>query len=223
MIILDPAADKVDDGKAAVAEPIAVSSVSRSRPGITRISPSEQPSPNEPPPVYTPSSAVSNTSTAMAYPQRIPDTFSKLNPSNFVSIDRKNGSMTGSWLIDPHLVIPVPLRPPLGQDETEQTRRNLNLKTSNGYMDLDISLAPFDPNAKDQKLLPKRLTLAVKSSNGSIKVKLVSQLSYSLPHYRRPLSTSMPHMLPFACRSTFKHSPQMGPSPSTSLDPSRVF
>ena len=80
-----------------------VSSVSRPRPGITHISPSEQSSQDEPPPDYTPSSF----STAVPYPNRIlgPETFSGLNPSNFVSVDRKYRAVIGSWLIDPHLFI----------------------------------------------------------------------------------------------------------------------
>ncbi|KAG6830227.1 hypothetical protein H0H92_001667 [Tricholoma furcatifolium] len=96
---------------------------------------------------------------------------STLRPTNNVSICRKHGSVKGSWLVDPVLRLPSMLLPPLLPDETEESRRNINLQSSNGEVYADITLAPVDWSV-DKKGPKKRTTIYAKASNGSVKLKL---------------------------------------------------
>ncbi|KAJ7121438.1 hypothetical protein C8R44DRAFT_622750, partial [Mycena epipterygia] len=86
-------------------------------------------------------------------------------PTNFLSLSRGNGAIKGTYVIDPRLTIPPFLLPPLASDETESTRRNVHLHTSNGAIDVDL----FVVGANDAK---RRVDVLLKSSNGAITARL---------------------------------------------------
>jgi hypothetical protein len=66
--------------------------------------------------------------------------------------------------------------PPLAADETEATRRNVFLHTSNGSMDVDLFVVGGDTEGDPKQ---KRVNLSLKSSNGSTVARLVSSPSFS--------------------------------------------
>ncbi|KAF7350169.1 hypothetical protein MVEN_01319400 [Mycena venus] len=89
-----------------------------------------------------------------------------VKPTNFVSLSRGNNSIKGTYVIDPCIKIPQPMLPPLAADETEATRRNMHLHTSNGSIDVDLFVVG------DGKYKQK-VNISLKSSNGSIVARLV--------------------------------------------------
>lgn len=94
-----------------------------------------------------------------------------MKPSNYVSISRNNASVRGTWLLDSSLSIPNMFLAPLSPDETEETRKNLYLKSSNGSIDAEITLAPY--TLGDDLSTWKRLTMYTRAMNGPIKILLV--------------------------------------------------
>ncbi|KAJ7895467.1 hypothetical protein B0H14DRAFT_2680552 [Mycena olivaceomarginata] len=95
-----------------------------------------------------------------------------VKPTNFLSLSRGNGSIKGTYVIDPRLKIPAPMLPPLAADETEATRRNVFLHTSNGSMDVDLFVVGGDAEGGRRQNLQKRVNLSLKSSNGSTVARL---------------------------------------------------
>ena len=87
-----------------------------------------------------------------------------------VSVSKMSGSVKGTWVVDPAIIIPAPLLPSLLSGETEQSRRNLYLKTNNGPVAADVTVVSRT-SVKDGR---KRVTLATTTLNGSVKVALVS-------------------------------------------------
>ncbi|KAJ7271158.1 hypothetical protein C8J57DRAFT_1603592 [Mycena rebaudengoi] len=75
-------------------------------------------------------------------------------PTNFLSISRSDGSIKGSYIIDPRI------KPPQA-DETGDAQQNLFLHASNGGIDVDV----FVVGDRDVK---RRVDLFVRSKNGSI-------------------------------------------------------
>ncbi|KAJ6612552.1 hypothetical protein B0H10DRAFT_2052094 [Mycena sp. CBHHK59/15] len=114
---------------------------------------------DDPPPAYF-SPPVSEASTP-APPLTAPTAPDTIKPTNFLSLSRGNGSLKGTYVIDPRIKIPQPMLPPLASDETESTRRNVFMHTSNGSIDVDI----FVVGDGDFK---RKVDMLVKSSNGSI-------------------------------------------------------
>ncbi|KAJ7624308.1 hypothetical protein DFH06DRAFT_1230147 [Mycena polygramma] len=90
---------------------------------------------------------------------------STVKPTNYLSLSRGNGSIKGTYVIDPRVNVPQFLLPPLAADETEATRRNVFLHTSNGSIDVDLFVVG-EATGKE------KVDMLVKSSNGSITVKL---------------------------------------------------
>ncbi|GLB38964.1 hypothetical protein LshimejAT787_0601260 [Lyophyllum shimeji] len=134
--------------------------------------------PDDPPPTYTalsPPGAVGETSA----PPKLPP----VKPSNYISIHRSNGSVKSAWVLDPSLTIPASLLPPLSPEETEETRRNFNLKATNGTIEADISFAPYDYTRESKQATRKRATLYINGSNGSITTKLHTPSAPRLPFY----------------------------------------
>ncbi|KAJ7624837.1 hypothetical protein FB45DRAFT_751627, partial [Roridomyces roridus] len=89
-----------------------------------------------------------------------------VKPTNFLSLSRSNGGLKGTYIIDPHIKIPSSLLAPLAADETEETRRNMSVQTSNGNIDANIYVVGDDAEVKRQ------CTLYLKASNASIVAKL---------------------------------------------------
>lgn len=136
----------------------------------------------DPPPTYTaqsppPPPPVAGASTAA------PKKHHAVKPSNYVSISRHNGSVKDTWVLDPALVIPSSLLPPLSADETEDTRRNMNLKASNGAIEADITIAPFSKSEDSKSPNSRRTTIHAKTSNGGVKVKVHDASTPRLPLY----------------------------------------
>ena len=98
----------------------------------------------------------------------------KVKPTNYLSLTRSNGSLKGTFAIDPSLYIPSSFLPPLVDGETEETRANLRLASKSGSIDADISIVSNDFELADPPKGGRRLvTMDVKSSYGSITTKLV--------------------------------------------------
>ncbi|RDB27605.1 hypothetical protein Hypma_003798 [Hypsizygus marmoreus] len=142
--------------------------------------------PSDPPPTYTsetPPEASGPSSAPLISPQPA------IKRSNYVSISRTNEAVKGTWYLDPALTIPAALLPPLVGDDTEDTRRNFNLQSSNGQIDADITIAPYDPST-DSKKLGRRTTMYARSSNGNIAVKVHDPKSPRRPIYINAYSSN---------------------------------
>ncbi|KAF7343858.1 hypothetical protein MSAN_01967100 [Mycena sanguinolenta] len=120
--------------------------------------------PDDPPPAYadsqkTPAAGPVNDSLA---PIPLPDS---VKPINFLSLSRGNTSIKGKYVIDPRIKIPQCMLPPLSEDETEATRKNVLLHTSNGSIDADV----FVIGDVDFK---QKVHMSVKTSNGAVVVRV---------------------------------------------------
>lgn len=104
-------------------------------------------------------------------PRPLPD----IKPSNFVALSRPNSSVSGKWIIEPALLIPPTLLPPLSRNETEETRRNLSLECHNGSVDAEIFIMPRNDEASRQVQQRNRIFIETSSKNGSVTTKVVSQ------------------------------------------------
>ncbi|KAJ6571394.1 hypothetical protein B0H19DRAFT_988003 [Mycena capillaripes] len=118
--------------------------------------------PDDSPPAYFHSESQVVVSPAEVPPPPIPTTS---KPTNFLSLSRGNESIKGTYVIDPRIKIPQFLLPPLAADETEVTRRNVFLHTSNGSINVDF----FVVGDGDSK---QKVDILLKSSNGSVSAKL---------------------------------------------------
>ncbi|KAJ7624301.1 hypothetical protein DFH06DRAFT_1059151 [Mycena polygramma] len=89
--------------------------------------------PHDPPPAYF---------RGPSHPERtLPAAASDAGkPINFLSLSRPQGSIKGAYFIDPRIQIPQSLLPPFTADETEATRRNVDLHTNHGSIKVDLSL-----------------------------------------------------------------------------------
>ncbi|KAJ6454717.1 hypothetical protein C8R47DRAFT_1166884 [Mycena vitilis] len=100
-----------------------------------------------------------------------------VKPTNYLSLSRGNESIKGTYVIDPRVALPPFLLPPLAPHESEATRRNVFLHTSNGSIDVDLFVVrgavASESGAEGKKEGEgKEVDMLVKSSNGSITVKL---------------------------------------------------
>lgn len=134
---------------------------------------------DDPPPTYTAQSSPAAAGETLVVPMQLPP----VKPSNYVSITRNNGSVKNVWVLDPSLNIPASLLPPLSPEETEETRRNFDLKTFNGAIEADISITPYDYTRDSKQVSRKRTTIYVRSSNGGIMTKLHTPFAPRLPFY----------------------------------------
>jgi len=97
-----------------------------------------------------------------------PCTIPNLRPSNFVSLNRANETIKGSWLIDTSLAIPSSFLPPLS---TEGIRNNLAIESKNGGVDADVYLLPTShSNANTSE--SKFVFIYTQSNNGSVRTRL---------------------------------------------------
>ncbi|KAF8799573.1 hypothetical protein BYT27DRAFT_6859314 [Phlegmacium glaucopus] len=121
---------------------------------------------HDPPPSYHVTGTPTTISSESA-PNNRGSTFPNIKPSNFVSLSRMNGSIKGSWLIDPSLHIPSSFLPPL--PPTAGARRNLFLESKNGTIDADIFMASTSLSKENTT---KYILIHTDSLNGSIKARL---------------------------------------------------
>ncbi|KAK7046445.1 hypothetical protein R3P38DRAFT_2873838 [Favolaschia claudopus] len=122
---------------------------------------------DDPPPAYSrpspaPGSAATNTPNSPLPPDSV-------KPTNFLSLHRSNTPIKGVYVIDPTIKIPPPMLPPLAQDETEATRRNVYLQTSNGTVDVELFVVAGTSGGNEVK---QKVNMFVRSSNGAIITKL---------------------------------------------------
>ncbi|KAG6379892.1 hypothetical protein JVT61DRAFT_10455 [Boletus reticuloceps] len=108
--------------------------------------------PDEPPPSYSP--PIASGSTLPSAPTY------KSKPTNFLSLSNSDSSICGEFVIDPSIRIPPSMLPPLRQDETEDDRKNLNLRSQNN---------PESAIGADK---PRRTTIALISDHGSIRAQV---------------------------------------------------
>ncbi|KAJ7624256.1 hypothetical protein DFH06DRAFT_1445927, partial [Mycena polygramma] len=94
--------------------------------------------------------------------------------TNFLSLNRDNESIKGTYAIDPSVKVPEFLLPPLAAGETEATRPNVYLHTTNGSIDVNVFLV----GCGDAK---RRVDIVLESSNGSISVKLHDAHAHTRP------------------------------------------
>ncbi|KAF8879698.1 hypothetical protein BD779DRAFT_1676239 [Infundibulicybe gibba] len=116
----------------------------------------------DPPPQYTPPRETTpppNETTPL--PETTPAT-------NYVFLQRKNGSVKGTWSIDPRLRPPPALLSPLPEGQPESARRNVYLHASNGSVSSEIFISPA-PNDNDSR---PRVSIEMISKNGSVTSKL---------------------------------------------------
>ncbi|KAF8997746.1 hypothetical protein BDQ17DRAFT_1248319 [Cyathus striatus] len=62
--------------------------------------------------------------------------------TNYVSRIQHNSTLNGAWLIDPSIWMPSTLLAKLKPEESEETRRNLWLSTSNAPLTADVAILP---------------------------------------------------------------------------------
>ncbi|KAF8190509.1 hypothetical protein BJ912DRAFT_965312 [Pholiota molesta] len=107
---------------------------------------------------------------AQGSPRRpLPD----IKPSNFVALFRSNSSISGEWIIEPALLIPPTMLPPLSGNETEETRRNLSLESHSGSVDAEIFIMPHNNEASSQVQQQRnRVFIETSSRNGSVTTKV---------------------------------------------------
>jgi hypothetical protein len=103
--------------------------------------------------------------------------------ANFISIVRIHGTIKGTYAIDPQLTIPTYLLPPVGEGESEASRKNMVLEARYGSIDVDIVLVGDKSQLDDQKrdYNKKRTTLAMESSYGAVTAKVVSTFHALIP------------------------------------------
>jgi len=90
---------------------------------------------------------------------------------NYISISRIHGNIKETLAIDPSLYIPNTLRPPLSEEETEETRKNVRLDAIHGRIEADITLVEPSAVYKPEK---KQATMQFSSIHGGIKLRIVS-------------------------------------------------
>lgn len=93
----------------------------------------------------------------------------KSKPTNYLHLFNKNNSVKGEYVIDPGMIIPTSLLPPLSPEESEADRKNLSLHSTNGSVNGEIwLLGTQGAEPIDSKKPTKRTTLDIGSDNGSV-------------------------------------------------------
>lgn len=99
-------------------------------------------------------------------------------PCNFVSISRRDSSIKGTWLLDPMLSIPADLLPPLPEEESENTRTNLSLRTKDGSINANIFvlLTTAEELQKAEDRMPLRTLIDTSTKDGHVTINMVSSV-----------------------------------------------
>ncbi|KAF8997725.1 hypothetical protein BDQ17DRAFT_1362913 [Cyathus striatus] len=150
---------------------------------------------NEPRPVYAESSQDPSCSSQILR-----------RPSNHLSISRTHTDIKESYTIDPTLDIPAFLLPPLGKDETDETRNNLRLETTHGTISANVKLVGGEAQSEKKG---KRVTMVMKSEHGGVTAKIVRFLS-------------PPFFFHTSYRLQYRYAHQPGPYCSTSTSEVRT-
>ncbi|KAJ7152025.1 hypothetical protein C8R46DRAFT_483278 [Mycena filopes] len=135
--------------------------------------------PEESPPAYAGSQQPAGPSIPL--PPPIPNT---VKPANFLSLSRTNATIKGTYVVDPCLKIPPFLLPPLGEGETEETRRNVHLETTNAPIDTVLFIVG-DGGQKE----PQRVDILLKTTHGSIKASVHAAATPTRPAINLTLDT----------------------------------
>ncbi|KAF6756307.1 hypothetical protein DFP72DRAFT_810418, partial [Ephemerocybe angulata] len=95
--------------------------------------------------------------------------------TNYVSIAKLMGAVQGHWVIDPRIIIPAALLPPLSPGETQNGRKNLSLRTQTGAIKADVTLVPSisDPDYKNKPETQRVAAFEAHTMNGSVSFNLV--------------------------------------------------
>lgn len=94
-------------------------------------------------------------------------------PVNFITIFKKDGSIKGSWDIDPTLDIPSAFLPPLVGNEV---RKNFNAVANDGEIDIDVTVSQGTDHSDindDYDEAKKRVAMYIKAKDGGVKARLV--------------------------------------------------
>ncbi|RXW22758.1 hypothetical protein EST38_g3118 [Candolleomyces aberdarensis] len=125
------------------------------------------------PPPYTPLPGGADGVQAPDMPRAVPTrrpTLPTPKASKFVSLAKPNGAIKGTWSIDPSLIVPAPFLPPLQRGETDQSRKNLYLKTNNGAITADVTLVTgLSRSTSDAR---SAVSFEALTFNGSVKFSL---------------------------------------------------
>jgi len=97
-----------------------------------------------------------------------------IKPSNFTRLQRTNGAVKGTWLVDTSLFIPQSFLPPLESDETEETRNNISLQSKNGAVDVDIFIKTPNHDAAGVSSSRSGVRICTSSHNGSVTTRVAS-------------------------------------------------
>jgi len=115
--------------------------------------------------------------------QEPPPTYASLQPSpspsfakavNYVSISRLHSSIKETLTIDPSVVVPPFLRPPLLPGETEDTRQNLRLESTHGDVYADVTLVENSENPLEitSPQRNKRVIMSMETTHGAVTAKI---------------------------------------------------
>jgi hypothetical protein len=135
----------------------------------------------DPPPPYTSSSPHNNQLQSQSTSQPRP------RPTNHLSLCRTNSSIRGTYIIDPFLRLPAALLSPIRPGETEQSRKNVFLQSTNGAIDVRLEFETTRRGGDEKKISTRPIEVEMTSTNGSVK----GQISDALPVPRPPLSLSL--------------------------------
>ena len=146
-----------------------------------------------------------------------------IKPSNFVYLSKTNSKIRGSWVVDPAVVIPRDFLPPLTSGETELTRKNLSLRSTNGSIHADVFVLPTSAEVIAAKQLRGRVLIHASSTNGSILMNIVRNYINNKPTSNEPISSffsttaelafhwTSPLPLPMVVLTSTFHVPSMVP------------
>lgn len=176
------------------------------------------------PPIYTQShegNAESSTSNPPSSSRSPPN----IKPSNHIRVLQQNTSIKGSWLINPALRIPAVFLPPLADDETDTTRKNISLESKNGSLEVAIYVVPTQGEGADPKPSRQRVTIDTSSRNGPVTTAVVRRfIALQLEHYElTSFDSTRLHQLRFRSldyRFTSLQAQRTGVSPYSCRGPS---
>ncbi|KAN0086178.1 hypothetical protein V8E55_007312 [Tylopilus felleus] len=126
--------------------------------------------PDEPPPSYSAQTEPGDSSSGPSSPP----TF-KTKPTNFLLLSTRDTALRGEFVIDSSISIPSSLLPPLGDNQSEDDRKNLSLASKHSSVNAEIWLLPGSPvpsESATDTLKPRRTTIALASDHGSIRAQL---------------------------------------------------
>jgi len=123
---------------------------------------------DEPPPSYS-AQAESGSSSVSSYATY------KTKATNFLALSTRDSTINGEFIVNPSMRIPSSLLPPLGDNETEDDRKNLSLTSKHSSVHADIWLlsgSPLPSESATSANKPRRTTIRLASEHGSIRAQL---------------------------------------------------